>query len=47
MTPEEKKRLYDLCSRIPEEQDPVAFNRRVMELNELLETKHERIPRAN
>jgi hypothetical protein len=43
MTPEERDRMNDLCRRIQDEKEPEMFDRRVAELNALLEVKHERI----
>jgi hypothetical protein len=37
MTPEEKKTLTETCERIQEEQDPIEFQRLVVELLGLLE----------
>ncbi len=43
MTPEEGEKMNQLCKRIMEEKDPKVFNQLVKELNDLLETKHDRI----
>jgi hypothetical protein len=43
MTPEERTRMNWLCKRIQDERDPKAFDELVIELNDLLEAKHERI----
>jgi hypothetical protein len=43
MTPEERTRMNYLCKRIQDERDPKVFDELVMELNDLLETKHDRI----
>jgi hypothetical protein len=43
MTPEETKRLYELCERIKTEKDPTKFDVLVSELNDLLEKKQKRI----
>ena len=43
MTQEERKRMTELCARIADEKDPQTFDRLVMELNDLLEGKHNRI----
>jgi len=43
MTPEEREKMNDLCTRIQSEKNPKTFDQLVQELNELLEIKHERI----
>jgi hypothetical protein len=43
MTPEERDKMNDLCTRIQSEKNPKTFDQLVRELNELLEIKHERI----
>jgi hypothetical protein len=43
MTPEERNRLYTLCMRIQDEEDPKKFNCLAEELERLLNTKLERI----
>ncbi len=43
MTREERDRMNFLCQQIQDEQDPAKFDELVLELNELLEVKHERI----
>jgi hypothetical protein len=43
MTPEERDKMNDLCTRIQSEKNPKTFDQLVQELNELLEIKHERI----
>ena len=43
MTPEERKKMNDICTRIQIEKNPETFDQLVHELNELLEIKHERI----
>jgi len=43
MTPDEIERMNVLCARIQIEKDPKTFDALVLELNELLEVKHERI----
>ena len=43
MTPEERERMNQICRRVQEEKDPEIFDQLVRELNDLLETKHERI----
>jgi hypothetical protein len=43
MTREERDRMNFLCRQIQDEQDPAKFDELVLELNELLEVKHERI----
>jgi hypothetical protein len=43
MTPEERKRLYEIYEQIATEQDPETFNNLLRELNKLLEQEHERI----
>ena len=41
MTPEEEKRMNQLCRLIEAEKDPAVFDQLVQELNQLLEA-HER-----
>ena len=43
MTPEQRKRLNELCRKVQQETDPKRFDESVHELNELLEEKHEPI----
>jgi hypothetical protein len=43
MTPDEREQMNYLCKRIESEQDPIAFDRLLRELNDLLEVKHSRI----
>jgi hypothetical protein len=43
VTPEERERMNQICRRVQEEKDPEIFDQLVRELNDLLETKHERI----
>jgi len=43
MTPDERERMNDLCRRIMDEKDPLKFDDLVVQLNELLEAKHQRI----
>lgn len=43
MTPEERERMEELCKQIATEKDPETFDRLVLELNELIEVKHQRI----
>jgi hypothetical protein len=43
VTPEERERMNEICRRVQEEKDPEIFDQLVRELNDLLETKHERI----
>ena len=43
MTPEERERMMYLCQLIAVEKDPTVFDQLVLELNELLERKHQRI----
>ena len=43
MTPEERHKMNELCTRIQTEKDPQTFDSLVQELNELMESKHERI----
>ncbi len=43
MTPEERKRMNEICAQLAAEEDPEIFDRLVKELNDLLEEKHERI----
>jgi len=40
MTPDERKQMEYLCKRIESEQDHIAFDRLVKELNDLLEGEH-------
>lgn len=49
MTPEERELLHYLCSRIQEEQDPIAFDGLVRELRDLLESleRPQTNPRTN
>jgi len=35
--------MNEICRRVQEEKDPEIFDQLVRELNDLLETKHERI----
>ncbi len=43
MTPDERERMNWLCQRIAEEKDPKIFDELVRELNDLLDTEHERL----
>ena len=43
MTPDEREQINYLCKRIESEQDPIAFERLLRELNDLLETKQSRL----
>jgi hypothetical protein len=43
MTPEETKRMNELCAKIAVEKDGKTFDKLVQELNDLLEVKHDRI----
>jgi hypothetical protein len=43
MTPDECERMNWICIRIQEEKDLKIFDELVRELNDVLETKHERI----
>jgi hypothetical protein len=43
MTSEEHERMIWLCKRIQEEQDLKTFNKLVLELDELFETKEQRL----
>jgi hypothetical protein len=43
MTPDERERMNELCSKIATEKDPDTFDKLVKELNDLIEHKHERI----
>ncbi len=43
MTPEERERFEWLCKQIQAEDDPDKFDAYVRQLNELLDTKHQRI----
>jgi hypothetical protein len=43
MTPEEADRMQILCKQIITEKNPAVFDKLVLELNELLELKHQRI----
>lgn len=43
MTPEERALMYDLAKRIAEEKDPATFNKLIVQLNDLLERKEERL----
>lgn len=45
MTPEDRERVYALCARIVDEQDPSRFEQLVEELAAILERK-ERDPRS-
>ena len=45
MTPEERERLDYLCKRIIEEKNPEMFTALVQELNDLLDSKQERLRR--
>jgi len=50
MTPEEKKTLTEMCERIQEEQEPIEFQRLVVEMLDLLEQvapKRKAVSRAN
>ena len=42
MTPDERERLNQLCSRIQTEKDQAKFSQLLTELNELLEKKEQR-----
>jgi hypothetical protein len=43
MRRDERKRMYELCAMIEQEQDHDQFLRLIMELNELLESKEKRL----
>jgi hypothetical protein len=43
MTPEERKKMNEICTRIQNEKNPQLFDQLVRELNDLIEIKHERI----
>ena len=43
MTPEERDRMHALCARIEVEKDHEEFTRLVQELNDLLESKENRL----
>jgi hypothetical protein len=43
MTPEERKRMNEICAQIATEEDPETFNKLLRELNKLLEQEHKRI----
>jgi len=43
MTPEERKRMNEICGQLATEEDPETFDKLLRELNELLEQKHESI----
>ena len=43
MTPEERDRMAWLCTRIQEEKDPKVFGELVVELDELLTIKEQRL----
>jgi hypothetical protein len=43
MTPEEREKMNDLCTRIQTEKDPQIFDQLVHDLDELVEIKHEQI----
>lgn len=43
MTPEERARFDQLCTRIAVEKDPKIFDQLVRDLNNLLTVKHDRI----
>ena len=43
MTPEEREKMNDLCTKIQTEKNPEIFDDLVRQLNELLEIKHGRI----
>ena len=47
MTPEERKRMNELCQLIADEQDHEMFTRLVKELDELLSQKERRFPLAD
>ena len=47
MTPEERQRIYDLAKSIIAEQDPAKFTSLVQELNDLLESKVDRLTVEN
>jgi hypothetical protein len=43
MTPEERERMHFLCDRIAKEKDHTEFSKLVQELNDLLESKEQRL----
>jgi hypothetical protein len=43
MTPEERHRMFELCAQIAVEKDARKFDEVVMELNDLLEGKKDRL----
>jgi hypothetical protein len=43
LTPEEQERLNEICRRVIVEQNPNTFDELVKEMNDLLDTKYERI----
>jgi hypothetical protein len=43
MTPEEQEKMNELCKQIQVEKNPEIFDRLVRDLNDLIETKHERL----
>ena len=43
MTSEEREKMNELCRQIQTEKNPEIFDQLVLELNELIEVKHERI----
>jgi hypothetical protein len=43
MTPEEREKMNELCTKIQTEKNPEIFDSLVRELNDLIEIKHERI----
>lgn len=43
MKPEERDRMYELCSLIEKEKDHVRFQQLINELNELLERREQQL----
>jgi hypothetical protein len=43
MKPEEREHMYRLCALIEKEQDPERFSALIKELNDLLESKEQRL----
>lgn len=43
MTPEERERMYEICSKLQVEQDSNTFTQLMTELNNLLERKEQRL----
>jgi hypothetical protein len=47
MTEEETRRFYELCARIISEKDEGKFTESVRELNQIMETKEERLQKQS